>query len=148
PVHGAAVVGAHLGAQLLQVDLAGLLGGVEIAGGGHVQDDVAVGVVGAEQLHGLAELLLVHGALALVVPHVQVGHGGAGLPAGVHVLGDLLGSHGHVGVVGLGGPGAGGGYRDDGLILQIAHGIQILSDDVTPRRAASMAPAALRGIEG
>ena len=121
PVHGAAVVGTHLGAQLLQVDLAGLVGGVQVTGGGHVEDDVTVGVVGAEQLHGLAELLLVHGALALVVAHMQVSHSGAGLPAGVHVLGDLSGSHGHVGVVLLGGPGTGGGHGDNSLILQISH---------------------------
>ena len=127
PVHGAAVIGTHLGAQLLQVDLAGGVVGVDVAGGGHVQDDVAVGVVGAQQLHGLAELLLVHGAVPLVVPHVQVGDGRAGLPAGVHVLGNLLRGHGHVGVVGLGGPGARSGHSDDRLVLQLAHGIQVLS---------------------
>ena len=115
PVHGAAVIGAHLGAQLLQVDLARLVGGVQVAGGGHVQDDVAVGVVGAEQLHRLGKAVLVHGALALVVAHVQVGDRGARLPAGVHILGDLLGRHGDIGVIGLGGPSAGRGDGDDRL---------------------------------
>ena len=118
PVHGTAVVGTHLGLELLQVDLTGLVGGVQVTGGGHVQHDVALGIALVQQLLGLAELVSAHGAVAVLITHMQVSNSSTGLPAGVDVISDLGGSHGDVGVILLLGPSAGGSNSDNALILQ------------------------------
>ena len=85
--------------------------------GGHVQDDVAVRVVCLQQLSGLAKLFLIHGSVALVIAHVHVGDGGSCPPAGIDVFGNLLGSHGHIGVVLFFGPRPCGGYRDNPFVF-------------------------------
>ena len=121
PVHGAAVVRTHFGAQLLEVDLAGFLSGVQVAGSGHVQDDVALGMVFAQQLHRLAEFIDVHGAVAVVVAHVHMGYGGACLPAGVNIFRNFRGGHGDIGIIFFLRPCAGQGHSDDALVFQFCH---------------------------
>ena len=116
PVEGARVVGAHLDAgQLPVVGHALVVGGGVLrggAGGGAVDDHVAV-LVAADELDGLAELLLVHGAQAVVGAHVQMDHSGAQLPGVIGLVGDLLGRLGDL--VARGGDRAGQRGGDDGL---------------------------------
>ena len=127
PVHGAAVEAGHLGLEGLKGGHPGLLRVGNTAGGSQVEDDVAVGVAAVEGVNDLLEGLHLHGVIALLVPDMDVGHGGSDLPALIDLLGDLVGLEGHVGVVLLLGPGAGGGYGDDALVLQIRHGKRLPS---------------------
>ena len=129
PVQGTRIVGGQLGQQLLQGIDALLVPEVHTAGAGDVDADVAV-LVGADALHGLLVLGKVGGGRTVVVAHMDVGNGGARLPAVVHVLGDGLRGEGDVGVVVVGGPGAGDSYRDNALSFQIRHEIFLLKFQV------------------
>ncbi len=115
PVEGGGVKGAHLdtgNVLVVQhthgVAVGGVVGDAVVAGGGAVDDDVAV-LVGTDGLDGLVELHGVHDAHALVVTHVQVGNGGTQLPALVDLSGDLLGGLGNIKAAGGDSTGHSGG---------------------------------------
>src|SRR5699024_7061425 len=113
PVHSARVKGGQLRLELLEGADALLPGEALAAGGGQVEQHGAAGV--PDQAHSLLELVKPHAGGVVVVPHMDVHHGGTRLIAAQGGLSDLLGLGGQVWVVLLGGHGAGEGGGDNDL---------------------------------
>ena len=120
PVQGTGVVGGEFGQQLLEGIDSLFVAKVHRAGAGDIDAHVAV-LVGPDAVHRLLVEGKVGGGGAVGVADVDMDDGGAGLPAVVRLLGDLLRGVGHGGVHILGGPGTAQGGGDDSLLTQVRH---------------------------
>lgn len=141
PVEGPGVIGAHLdavhGAHVEHPDR--IACGISardavVAGGGAVDDHIAV-LMGPDEFNGFLEARGVHGPQALFVPHMKVDDGGARLPAGIGILGDLLRGLGNV-IAGRGDR-AGEGRGDNcfcSLQVDSSH-LGLVAGNGTPKRA-------------
>ena len=120
PVQGSAVIGRQFREQRRQRPDTLFVAEADAAGTGNIDADVAIHH-GPDAFHSLLVFGEIRGGASVIIAHMDVGNGGAGLPAGIHIGRDFLRRDRQVGIVLARGPGTGEGGADYSFVCKTRH---------------------------